>query len=126
MAQIVQTVKDLASSVDGFVNSIDVDDSGVPYMELALGFMALEYIFHTYLDIRQRQVRSLAIMLSVGRAGGNLPRLQCRQSLPSRSSQSLCCHGAVHACTFVVTVLHVYFLELVVSRQLQLKIHQWS
>eukprot|EP00892_Ulva_mutabilis_P010597 jgi/Ulvmu1/790/UM010_0164.1 len=55
MAQIMNTLKGFAGNVDAFIKSVDVDDSQVPYMELVLGFMALEYVFHTYLDIRQRQ-----------------------------------------------------------------------
>lgn len=69
MAQVIDTIKGLAGSVDGFVKSIDVDDSGVPYFELVLGFMAVEYVFHTYLDIRQRQVRFLPYFAQYARHG---------------------------------------------------------
>lgn len=56
MAQVMSVIKDLAGSVDEFIKSVNVDDSQVPYLELVLGFMALEYVFHTYLDLRQRKV----------------------------------------------------------------------
>ena len=43
--------------LQGFVSSVQVDDSAVPYFKLALAFVVAEYVFHTYLDLRQRKVR---------------------------------------------------------------------
>jgi hypothetical protein len=46
-----------ARAVDDFIASVRVDDSGVPYFKIALAFIVVEYVFHTYLDLRQRKVR---------------------------------------------------------------------
>ena len=48
-------------TVDGYVQSVHVNDSRVPYFNLALGFLVVEYVFHTYLDIRQRKVRDVCL-----------------------------------------------------------------
>lgn len=51
-------IADALQAVDDFVSSVHVDDSRVPYFQLSLGFIVVEYLWHTYLDIRQRRVRS--------------------------------------------------------------------
>ena len=42
-------------AVDDYVSAVQVDDSLVPYFQLSVGFIVVEYVWHTYLDIRQRQ-----------------------------------------------------------------------
>lgn len=58
MAQLPEAVTEAAQAVHRFVSSVNVDDSAVPYFELVLGFIVVEYVFNTVLDLRQRQVRS--------------------------------------------------------------------
>lgn len=49
-------MKDALIQFDTFLQSLQVDDSRVPYLHLACAFLVIEFLFHTYLDIRQRKV----------------------------------------------------------------------
>lgn len=42
----------------GPVPGLAFDDTGVPYLELFLGFTVAVYLLHTYLDVRQLRVRA--------------------------------------------------------------------
>jgi hypothetical protein len=74
---IYDEVAGATRSVHAFVSSVNVDDSWVPYFAIALGFMVVEYIFHTILDLRQRQVSPGPVCCASPRRT-QLPQLQCR------------------------------------------------
>jgi hypothetical protein len=55
--------RDAIQKLDDYVREFSIDDSSVPYFQLAIGFMVVEYVFHTYLDMRQRKVRSFKVLM---------------------------------------------------------------
>lgn len=61
-----EQILEVVDSVDKYVSAFSIDDSGFPYFTSAITFIAVEYLFHTYLDIRQRNVRPDIALCPIG------------------------------------------------------------
>lgn len=51
---MLESVQEAVAQISAAFASIQVDDSSFPYLQALVVFIAVEYTWETYLDIRQR------------------------------------------------------------------------
>lgn len=47
-------VQEAAAQITAQITAIKIDDSSFPFLQAVVAFIAVEYVWETYLDIRQR------------------------------------------------------------------------